>query len=1156
MPNKSSLARLLNLSIGHYLTIVFLLLSVSISALTTFALYRAASRQVVTDVRTRLRDIVSLSAQLVDVDLLDTLVSPDQSGSPTYDRVQKELQRIREASSDIAFVYTLRAHDDGSIHFIVDAEDDPELELSVDQPYTDVSPVLQGRFSDLSDTLVEEGFYTDQWGTWLSGYAPLYDADGHKKAVLGMDISVATLAAYKRHLLFLALGIFGLSLPLIYGAGLWLGRRIGAPLATMQQGAKRIASGDLDIRLAIPSGREVAGLAMSMNEMAANLKESHAELDGMLRKYRNIFENASEGMYQTSMDGTLLTANRAMIATLGYDSFDDMISGVRHIGEDMYENPEDRQAITTALKETGNVQGMQVRMRRKDGNVFWAEINAHIQEYESGNQIIEGTLQDVTIRREKELAESRRRAAEEASKAKSEFLANMSHEIRTPLNAIMGLTDLVMRTDLLPNQQEYLKKIKISSKSLLAVINDILDFSKIEAGRLELESVKFSLYEVMANISEMFAYTAHEKELELLVSIDKDTPCALLGDPVRLGQILINLTGNALKFTHEGEITISVAPDPDQDGLDEDEIKLRFSVKDSGIGIPEDRLKTIFESFTQADGSTTRKYGGTGLGLTISRKLSRLMRGEIEVSSEKNAGSCFSFTAVFTRQPADQQIALSPPKDLRGLRVLIVDDNRTALEIMKESIVSFNMDAVTASSGEQALEILERAKEPFELVILDWKMPGLNGIETARQIKQKLKLDKMPVMCMVSAYGREDLIQQSDRTFLDAFLHKPVNQSLLFDTIMELFGRHDYAVSRDSNPELTDQGPATDLNGIRVLLVEDNLINQEVALEWLHSVGVTTSVASDGKQALEALEHELPDAVLMDVQMPEMDGFEATRLIRRDPRFDQLPVIAMTAHALKGDRERCIDAGMNDYLTKPIDPDKLFATLATWTGRTVDTEQTINPAAIPDTQKDSLNLDVPGLDVNQGLVRANNNLKLYRKLLTTFVRDFAGADTTIQELLARGENEEARRNAHSIKGVGANIGALGLSASAANVESCIANQEPIPETVWAEFAGTLEQMIAGLEASKGIQKSSGSSMEDLQTTVDPSECREKIGMIASLLDDDLDRAREILEQILPSLTTLVGREKCDTLAEYMDDFAIDEAEELLQEMGRAMEKKE
>ena len=1147
MPGKFSLSRLHTLSIRQYLTIIFLFLSVSISALTTYGLYQAASRQVITDVRTRLKDIVSLSAQLVDVNLLSSLVDSRQSGSPAYVRAQKLLQKIRSASSDIAFVYTLRAHADGSIHFIVDAEDDPELELTVDQPYTDVSPVLQRIFPDLSQTLVEDTYYTDQWGTWLSGYTPLYGSDGTRKAVLGMDISVATLAAYKRKLLFLALAMFGLSLPLIWLAGSWLGRRMGTPLQKMQEGAERIASGDLDIRLEIPPGREMAGLAASMNGMAAHLKSSREDLDAMLRKYRNIFDNAVEGMYQTDMNGALLTANTAMIRTLGYESFKDITTRIKHIGRDMYEDQEDRCKIIAALQKSGRVQGVQVRMKRRDGSPIWVEINAHIQEYEPGRPIIEGTLQDVTIRREKELAETKRRAAEEASRAKSEFLANMSHEIRTPLNAVMGLTDLVMRTDLLPNQKEYLNKIRISSKSLLAVINDILDFSKIEAGRLELESVKFSMYEVMSNISEMFAYTAHEKEVELLVSIDRHTPCALLGDPVRLGQILINLTGNALKFTSTGEITISVAPDAPGDELPDDQVRLRFSVKDTGIGIPPDRLRTIFDSFTQADGSTTRKYGGTGLGLAICRKLTGLMGGEIEVKSEPGKGSCFSFTAQFTLQPADQQIALTTPRDLRGLRVLIVDDNRTALDIMKESVSSFNMTAVTASSGTRALEILEQEKEPFDLIILDWKMPGLSGLETARQIRKKLKMTKMPVMCMISAYGREDLLQQTDKSLLDAFLHKPVNQSLLFDTIMELFGKQEYAVSANREQH-SCTSPTQNLDGVRVLLVEDNLINQEVALEWLHGAGMVTSVASNGREALQALEAGRPDVVLMDVQMPEMDGFEATRRIRADGRFDDLPIIAMTAHALKGDRERCIEAGMNDYLTKPIDPDKLFSVIAEWTGRTVGRMESSSPA--PDETEQTGDLKIPGLDTALGLARANNNARLFRKLLTTFARDFAEPGKGIREMQAHNA-EEARRTAHSIKGVGANIGATRLSSLAADLETCIAEERTITDDLWQDFSDSLEELLTGIAHADLQDKKVEKSTE--QTTADPTECLRAMKTITTLLDEDLDRARETLETILPSLVSLMGQEQCETLAAHMEDFAIDEAEELLAEMARELE---
>ena len=1146
--------RLKNLSICHYLTLIFLGLTISISALTTYALYRAASKQVISDVRTRLKDIVTLSAHLVDVDLLSTLVDASQNGSPAYRKVQNMLQTIRDSSSDIAFVYTLRADDNGTIHFIVDAETDPTLELSVGQKYTDASPVLHGQFASLQDTLVEKKYYTDQWGTWLSGYTPLYRSDGTRGAVLGMDISLATLTAYKRTVLFLALGIFLFSLPMSYLAALWLGRFIGRPLQSIQTGAERIAAGDLDLRLKIPPGREAASLAASMNHMASALKTSRKHLDETLKKYRNIFDNASEGIFQTTWDGSLLTANKAMVSLLGYESFEEMTLHIGHIGQDMYENPKDRQNIIAALSKTEDVQGIQIRMKRKDGSVFWAEINAHAQEYEPGKPIIEGTLQDITARREKEQAESQRRAAEEASLAKSEFLANMSHEIRTPLNAVMGLTDLVSRTKLLPNQQEYLKKIKISSKSLLAVINDILDFSKIEAGRLELEKTKFSLYEVMANLSEMFAYSAFEKELELLVSIDEKTPCALLGDPVRLGQILINLTGNALKFTQDGEVAISVAPDTDGELPDEEQIRLRFSVQDTGIGLAPNRLQTIFDSFTQADGSTTRKYGGTGLGLAICRKLSRLMGGDIRVTSEPGKGSCFSFTAVFIRQPEDNQIKLAPPKDLRGIRVLVVDDNQTSRDILAAAISSFSMVAVPASSGSQALEILEAAESPFDLVLLDWKMPGLNGLETAKRIKQKIKQNKMPVVCMISAYGREDLIQQSDKCFLDAFLHKPVNQSLLFDTIMELFGRHDFVLSGSQEQQEQVLPVEAHLQGIRVLLVEDNEINQEVALEWLHNAGITTMVACNGREAIRILAEDIPDAVLMDVQMPEMDGFEATGHIRAEARLDGLPVIAMTAHALKGDREKCLDAGMDDYLTKPIDPEKLFATLARWIDKKTDStavpSSSPSPAAAETMVQPPVLRDIPGLDTRQGLARANNNLKLYRKLLTTFVRDFEGADQEIIALLDKGHKEDARRIAHSIKGVGANIGADQVSHLAAEVELCIRENQTIQASLMDSFQGSLRNIMEGITSTNNNE---GSAKKTTIPNVDREECVLHLREILPLLDDDLDQARERIQALIPGIATLVSQASCDTLLGHLDNFEIDEAGTLLEEMAQRLQ---
>ncbi len=1212
-----------NLKISHYLIVLFLLLSFAINGIITFIFYEAASKQVMLDIKRRLHDIVAISSQQIDGDLHHQLIDltlweqqppatttpPDlisqqppthsAQNSTIYLVLKQRLQKIRDISNDIHFIYTMRttkdlhsftqdkiSSDGPKIMFMVDAESDPAQMANLGDIYTDASPLLMKHFFDMKGPLIENELYRDQWGTWLSGYAPFFDGKGQRAGVLGVDISAETVSQYQKHILLKSLIIFLMTLPLVVTAAFLLGRWIGNPMVMMQKGAEAIASGHLDHRLHIPTGQELSILAKSMNHMAESLQQEQRNLNRMIFKYRNIFENATEGIFQTTPQGRLLTANSAFVKLLGYSSFDEMQQSIDHHIAHIYQKHEDRRHIIKQLEKEGRITGVSVGMKKKDNTEFMVELNAHLCHYGDQNgeeTVIEGTLRDITQRIEKERAEREKEAALASSRAKSEFLANMSHEIRTPLNAVMGLTDLMGRTPLTDVQAQYLKKITISSRGLLAVINDILDFSKIEAGRLDLENAPFSLYDLMANISEMFAFRADEKGLEFLIAIDETAPTGVIGDAVRLGQVLINLVGNALKFTEQGEIVVKVthqmiAERSEEEGPDKkketaytestqstEPIKsnvsttsitfpddstdeapqtpettdlFTFSVEDTGIGIPEDRLEALFDSFTQADGSTTRKYGGTGLGLTISRRLVRLMGGDITVTSTPQKGSTFSFTVPLARQPEKHQMTLDPPRDLRGLNVLIVDDNRTSLEILAGIIQSFQMEAITVSSGEAALETLTSrpADDPFDLVLMDWKMPTMNGLEAARKIKLELALDKTPIVCMVSGHGREDLIQQADRKFLDAFLHKPVNQSFLFDTIMELFGRHDALVTKSTDAPLPSMEMLTNgqLQGKQILLVEDNEINREVAMEWLKSAGIDVDVAVNGKEALiyfgifpdEKPSHHnpspdhvqllqkssppsifsksstaFPDAVLMDIQMPKMDGFEATGHIRQDSRFQKLPIIAMTAHALKGDREKCLDAGMDDYVTKPIDPAMLFQTLAKWiaTSSHGDDEKTMGTLDVsePSTKNSSSPFpspkppssssdgaphrtaspegstpppafEIPGIDVAKGLFRSNHNETLYLKLIKSFVRDFRNAEDEILTLLNNrhvrqadptkhektgpnnGENshieegddpvpiiENARLIAHSVKGVSANIGAEALSSAAAALESAI-----------------------------------------------------------------------------------------------------------------------
>ncbi|THB63788.1 MAG: sensor histidine kinase, partial [Desulfovibrio sp.] len=693
-------------------------------------------------------------------------------------------------------------------------------------------------------------------------------------------------------------------------------------------------------------------------------------------------------------------------------------------------------------------------------------------------------------------------------------------------------------------QRNYIEKANRSAESLLGIINDILDFSKIEAGRLEIENVGFSLLEVMANVTEMFAYRAHDKDIELAVSVADNAPWALMGDPVRLGQILINLVNNAIKFTDQGEIVVSVAPAQDV-SVDQEQVALRFRVKDTGIGIPQERLESIFSSFTQADGSTTRQYGGTGLGLTICRRLVGLMGGEIEARSEAGQGSEFVFTAVFGIQP-HKEVRPQTPVDLRGLRVLVVDDNATSRDILAEIIASFQMEVDKARSGEQGVSKVQEAGVPYDLVLMDWKMPGMNGIEASRRIKQNKSLQQTPLICLVSAYGREDLIQQAEKAFIDAFLHKPVNQSLLFDTIMGLFGRESNlsGISSAGDEEIQ----ATEyLRGAHFLLVEDNEINQEVAREWLESSGISVKVASNGKEALQALENETFDAVLMDVQMPEMDGYEATGHIRQQDKYKDLPIIAMTAHALKGDREKCLDAGMNDYVSKPIDPKLLFSVLSQWVKPSEQASPIQPPKAGKDADESMLlvkQLELPGIDVQEGLFRSNNNAGLYLKLLRSLHRDFSHAMEELDNALVSSDTNEAARIAHSLKGVAANVGATELSAKAAVVEVALSGQDLAREAEQIKDLGSeFQKVMLGLE--QGIPEP--------QEQAEPGELlgrestAEKILQIRDILDEDLETGRNMLQDILPSLRALVGGDRADAAQEYMDAFDIDGAVQALTE---------
>jgi PAS domain S-box-containing protein len=842
------------------------------------------------------------------------------------------------------------------------------------------------------------------------------------------------------------------------------------------------------------------GRAYRMAGSIIDITEGRIAQD-QVRKLSRATQNSPASVVITDKNGTIEYVNPTFCNVTGYSEEEAIGNNPRvlksgNLPESFYKNM--WQTIVSGKTWRGDFIN-----KKKNGEEFWESASiSPIKNSEGEITHFVAVKQDITERKqmEEELIRARR-AADDANKAKGDFLANMSHEIRTPMNAVIGMAHLALKTDLSPKQRDYLKKIQTSANALLGIINDILDFSKIEAGKMDIESVDFNLEEVMENLANLVTVKAQEKEdLEVLFNTNREVPRFLVGDPLRLGQVLINLANNAVKFTDSGEIVVS----SELLEQNEDRVTLKFSVRDTGIGLTEEQAGKLFQSFSQADTSTTRKYGGTGLGLAISKKLVNMMGGEIWVESECGQGTTFSFTVNFGlgKERAKKRFAIST--DLRGMKVLVVDDNVTSRDILKDMLESFTFKVTVAASAQEGITELENAPkdQPFELVVMDWKMPEMDGIAAAERIKNHSRLTKIPAIVLVTAYGREEVMQQAEQVGLDGFLLKPISPSVLFDASVQAFGE---GIPEESRVRRRDQKEAEvlkQIQGAHVLLVEDNEINQQVATEILEGAGLKVSLANNGQEAIDAVMKNEYDAVLMDVQMPVMDGYTATKRIRKweggmrnkirkdtdsKSKIEGLPIIAMTAHAMAGDADKSLAAGMSDHVTKPIDPDQLFGTLQKWIqpdkkrahvaqpevsgaaevitestttrtaggldftavggkrqGREVPQSLRVEPGAkhpvwktqtAPEAQE--LPKTLPGFDLEDGLKRLQWNEKLYRKLLIDFSVKYAGTADEIRQALDAKDFEQAHSLVHNLKGLAGNLAATDLQAAAIEMEKLV-----------------------------------------------------------------------------------------------------------------------
>ena len=881
----------------------------------------------------------------------------------------------------------------------------------------------------------------------------------------------------------------------------------------------------------------------------AAVVEEHTQASEQI--FRSIFENAQIGISFFNIEKRTISINRALQEMMGYTEKE--LSHLERWNE--ISHPDESASAAERYAEIAHGKRekneWEQRFVRKDGRIATTSVRFSLLRDAAGKpQYVAALQEDITERKrlEAELVAAKE-VAEAATRAKSDFLAKMSHEIRTPMNAVLGMIHLALKTELTVKQSDYLTKAKVAAQALLGIINDILDFSKIEAGKMDVENIEFRLDQVLENLSAVVCQKARDKDLEFLIASPNNLPPNLVGDPLRLGQILINLVNNAVKFTERGEVLVTVA-------LEEklaDRVKVRFSVRDSGIGMTPEQSAKLFQAFSQADASTTRKHGGTGLGLSISKRLVEMMEGAIWAESEPGRGSTFHFTAWFGIGSEDKRKRFIP--DLAGIRALVVDDNTRAGELLTETLRVFALRADSVSSGEDAVREIAAADslDPYRLVFMDWHMPVMDGLQASLIIKRNDRLQHIPKVVLVTSFGQGDVGKQAEEIGIDSYLLKPVNQSLLYDTLLELFGfagREDHR-SREGK----DESIKHNATGIRVLLVEDNEINQQVATELLESAGAIVTVANHGGEAVKILTdgERAPafDVVFMDLQMPEMDGFTATKLLRSDPRLQKIPIIAMTAHALVEERQRCLDAGMNDHVSKPIDPDNLFSTLIRWAKP--KPKQAVEPRTSITLIKESGEVVLPeivGINLADGLKRVAGNRQLYRDLLGEFAVKQGNAAAEISIALDGGDLKLAERIAHTVKGVAGNLGITETQRVAEKLVMAIRESEKVSASL-VQFARVMDAQVPAIE--KALLDSASPGPEKMPTSpFKAEEAAVAIARLRILLEAGDGDAEELFLSLQDAVGGAVEKTHLEGLSASISAFDFDAALVKLDEIANRL----